>query len=281
MSFDKSKMEGEDGKYTLATDEDFDDFVKACDEDDGWHLVTEDKKTGTKVWDKVSKDSPINMVKVYAKFPELNSLVLYDTLHDPDYRKTWDDSMAEGTELQVLDDNNDVGYYAAKAPMGVTNRDFVNQRMWRVREEEGEFIIMNHSVKHKDRPDPMKGYLRAISIRSGYLVRGDLDGDSCEMLYITQADMMGWVPAWLMNKITKTFAPNAIGKLAKAGANYVEWKAKNNPDEHKWRPDFGAGAADGKKEKKSKKSKKGKKSSSKKSKKESGEGAGKEESESD
>jgi StAR-related lipid transfer protein 10 len=236
QSFDKTKLEGGDGEYATPSDKDFDEFVAACDEDDGWSVVYEDKKSGTKVWDKSSKDSPINLVKLYGKFPDIDALVMYDVLHDPDYRKSWDDNMIEGTELKVLDPLScSVGYYSAKAPMGVTNRDFVTKRFWRANKADGEYIIMNHSVQHEDRPDPMKGFIRAISIRTGYLVRSDGKG-SCEMLYVTQADMMGWVPAWLMNKVTKKFAPSIVQRLNKVALAYPEWKADHSKGEHPWRP---------------------------------------------
>lgn len=42
-----------------------------------------------------AKDSPINLLKVWAKIPGVPAATLYDVLHDPDYRKTWDDNMEE------------------------------------------------------------------------------------------------------------------------------------------------------------------------------------------
>jgi len=184
-----------------------------------------------KVWDKSYKDSPINAVKLFAKFEDVTAQVLYDVLHDPDYRKVWDDKMVEGFLIEQLDKFNDVGYYSAKAPMGVTNRDWVNQRSWRVIEDK-EYIIMNHSVAHSAQGEK-KGFVRANSILSGYLVRVAEKG--CILLYITQNDPRGWLPAWLMNKVTKSFAPQIIDKMHKACLGYEDWKSKNNPTNRPWR----------------------------------------------
>jgi StAR-related lipid transfer protein 10 len=75
-----------------------------------------------------------------------------------------------------------------QAPLGVTNRDFVNERSWRVLEDR-EFLIMNHSVVHPKQPEK-KGFVRANSISTGYLVRR-VESGGCAMTYITQTDPKG------------------------------------------------------------------------------------------
>ena len=46
---------------------------------------------------------------MYADVP---ASVLYDVLHDPDYRRTWDKFMMEAEEIGYLNPNNSVSYYA-------------------------------------------------------------------------------------------------------------------------------------------------------------------------
>ncbi len=92
--------------------------------------------------------------------------------------------MIEGYNIVQLDPYNDVGYYSAKvkiililiftfiqAPLGVSNRDFVNQRSWRVAPENKEFIIMNHSVIHPNAPEK-KGFVRYDKHEISYFSQG-------------------------------------------------------------------------------------------------------------
>jgi len=217
-------------EFQLATDKDFDDFVNNyCDSTTDWREQL--NQENLKVWDKKS-DTSLNMVKVWASYADIEPLVLYDVLHDPDYRKVWDDNMVEGYLIQQLDKNNDVGYYSAKAPFGISSRDFVNQRSWRVKESK-EHIIMNHSVKHKDQPEK-KGFVRAWSYRTGYLVRSRPEG-GCTLTYVTHSDPKGWIPHYLVNKVTTTFAPNIIDRLAKVSRAYEAWKKEHNPEHRPWR----------------------------------------------
>lgn len=87
------------------------------------------------VWSKPSTASHINIVKCIAIFKGVNPEVLYDTLHDAEYRAVWDENMIEvrlrappaperararltrcpqGKIIQQLDPQNEVGYYSAK-----------------------------------------------------------------------------------------------------------------------------------------------------------------------
>lgn len=46
--------------------------------------------------------SPINMVKARKIFTEFEPEVLYDVLHDHEYRTTWDDAMIEARRTTLV-----------------------------------------------------------------------------------------------------------------------------------------------------------------------------------
>jgi len=149
---EEAKSATDEYTYKLALYEEFEQFRAWCDTTDKWASKF-DKET-VKVWDQKNENSTINVVKLWALIKDVKAEILYDVLHDPDYRSVWDDNMVEGYNIQVLDPHNDIGYYSAKSPVAmVANRDFCNQRSWWVDKEKGEYLIKNHSVKHKDCPE--------------------------------------------------------------------------------------------------------------------------------
>jgi len=214
----------------IATDDEFNKFLAFCDSTEHWSSCLDQPKL--KVWDQKAKDSAINIVKLWAQFDDVSAVELYDVLHDPEYRAVWDENMIEGFNIEQLDKFNDVGYYSAKAPYPLSNRDFLNQRSWRVREDK-EYLIMNHSIFHAKCPEK-KGFVRANSILTGYLVRVRPEG-GCTLTYLTQTDPKGSIPSMLSNWATKTFAPKIIDKLKNASKNYEHWKKEHNPGKRPWR----------------------------------------------
>lgn len=96
----------------IAEDRDFEALKKLVDENEGWNL--ELTKGDTKVWTRQVDGCNFHMVKIHTKFCEIPAEVLYDVLHDPDYRKEWDSHMLASEEIGCLNVNNDVGYYASK-----------------------------------------------------------------------------------------------------------------------------------------------------------------------
>jgi len=212
----------------IATDDDFDSFAEQLLNDAPWDLVVD--KDDVKVWDQKQEKSDINKVKLRVTFKGVDPLVLYDVFHDPKYRRVWDENMVDGYEFEQLDANNDVGYYAVKCPNPLSNRDFVNQRSWRVKGD--QYIIFNHSVKYPACPEK-KGFVRARSLITGYMVT-KIEG-GCVLNYMTQSDPKGHIPSVLSNSVTKKLAPQIVQKIANAAKGYPEWKAKNDPESHPWR----------------------------------------------
>lgn len=55
--------------------------------------------------------------QVCGVFSDVDAATLYDVLHDPEFRKTWDHTMLDGAEICAINPNNDIGYYASKTEL--------------------------------------------------------------------------------------------------------------------------------------------------------------------
>ncbi|CAH0702241.1 unnamed protein product [Spodoptera exigua] len=169
---------------------------------------------------------------VVAEFEDVEPDALYDVLHDPEYRSVWDTHMLAAEDAGHINVNNDVGYYAMSCPAPLKNRDFVLQRSWL--DTGDEKMILNHSVFHKDYP-PRKGYVRAVSLLTGFVVR-TRSGAGSWLGYVSRSDPRGALPAWLVNRVTAQLAPRLVQQLHAAARRYPGWKALTDLPYHKpWR----------------------------------------------
>eukprot|EP01065_Artemidia_motanka_P032886 TRINITY_DN39869_c0_g1_i1.p1 TRINITY_DN39869_c0_g1~~TRINITY_DN39869_c0_g1_i1.p1 ORF type:complete len:375 (+),score=75.86 TRINITY_DN39869_c0_g1_i1:82-1206(+) len=218
------------GRYPIMQESDFLRFRSLADSTQGW--TRRYAKNHVYAWDMPSQDkgeSTVNVVRVWAAF-EVPPYVMYDVLHDAQYRSQWDQSMIQGYNICRLDRCNDIGYYACKFPTPLKNRDFCNERSWR-NVDDREYIIMNQSQAHADCP-PLKQFIRARSIQSGYIIRQW--GSGCCITYVSQSEPKGWIPTAVMNGVVTGLAPGIMQKLRKAAAGYVAWKSANNPSFRPW-----------------------------------------------
>ncbi|XP_031550951.1 START domain-containing protein 10-like [Actinia tenebrosa] len=215
------------GEVRVAKAEDFEQFKRLAESTEKWSLLYD--KHGIKVFSKFTEGTSVKMMKVVTQFSDVPSMVLYDVLHDPEYRRHWDENMIESYELCKLDGNNDIGYYSVKCPAPMKNRDFVTQRSWCCKPE--EFLIINHTVHHKA-AQLKKGFVRGDSILTGYYVKARTNG--CSLTYVAQVDPKGILPKWVVNRVSSKIAPKVIHKLHKATMGYKEWKENHSPEYKPW-----------------------------------------------
>lgn len=102
------------GEVKIPEDKDF-EFIKSFALDTSKEWTIEYDKNQIKVWTKKSDISSFNVIKIKAEFNDVNGNILYDVLHDGDYRSTWDDRMIEGYEICYVTLNSDIGYYSGNA----------------------------------------------------------------------------------------------------------------------------------------------------------------------
>lgn len=105
-----------------------------------------------------------------ADFADTPASVVYDVLHDSQYRTYWDKYMIDAKDIGMLNVNNDLCYYAGKFYVisckikqtqtklttvflsvkslpPFRGRDFVLQRSWL--ETNVDMVIINHSICHE------------------------------------------------------------------------------------------------------------------------------------
>lgn len=213
----------------IPDDRDFHNFRTECDSEAGWTLTY--NKSGITVWVQVlEEERALHKIKCRMECKDVSAEVLYDVLHDVEYRKKWDTNVIETFDIGKLTVNADIGYYAWKCPKPLKNRDVITLRSWLPMGK--DYIIMNYSVKHAKYP-PKKDLVRAVSIQTGYLILGG-GPNNCTLIYLAQVDPRGSLPKWVVNKSSQFLAPKAMKKMYKACLKYPDWKKKHNPQHKPW-----------------------------------------------
>jgi hypothetical protein len=104
--------------------------------------------------------------------------------------------------LAKLGKTNYVGFYGGIAPSPISSRDFCTLKSWRYnyRGVPLQNVFVNHSIHWESFP-AQEGYIRARSFQTGNLLRRRHDG-LLEIVYLTQSDIKGWIPSYVVNYVT-------------------------------------------------------------------------------
>ena len=219
-------------EYPISTKEEFMEFIGFFDETekDGWKQQFKDDHTLVDIRN-AENTAEIQIRLKTDSLKHIPAQEIYECIHDPDYRKTWDDRMIEGFLIEQFDECNDIGYYSVHMPFIISNRDWVNRRSWYVNPDKTKFVIFNFSRPHKLVP-PKNGFVRATSYKAGYYMETTEKGTM--FYYFGWAGWGGWIPAWCVNTATKTMVTGVIDNLAKQAAVYEKWKQEHNPSDRPW-----------------------------------------------
>eukprot|EP01126_Amoeba_proteus_P011832 TRINITY_DN1482_c0_g2_i1.p1 TRINITY_DN1482_c0_g2~~TRINITY_DN1482_c0_g2_i1.p1 ORF type:complete len:150 (+),score=25.32 TRINITY_DN1482_c0_g2_i1:405-854(+) len=137
--------------------------------------------------------------------------------------------MLEGYVIEMINSTTEVGYYAGKLPSPLTTRDFVNQRSWTRRPDKKMWMIVNHSVIRRDKPEN-PDYVRAWSYQTGFLIR--VTDQGTEFTYCTQTDPKGWIPGWVVNSFATIIGPEYLEKMTTVAAQYENFIKMNGGPEN-------------------------------------------------
>lgn len=218
-------------RYKLQTLPDFRRFRDlATNSDPSWFQHYKDSMLIVESKPPDDSSSSLNIIRAKKIMPRVPPRVLYDQLQDSSYRATWDTNMIEGFNIVVLDPHNDIGYYSAKFPWPLSDRDFCNLRSW-MEFTNGEYVIFNHSVEHADCP-VKKNFIRAKSFISGYYIQPYENGTGTYLTYVTHSDPCGSIPKSIINFAMTKGAPRLLDTCEKRSEEYPAFAAKTYPEGH-------------------------------------------------
>lgn len=121
----------------------------------------------------------------------------YRMLLEPAIRTQWDEKFKDFEVVETISENEDITYYWVKAPIMVTNRDFLVNRKYKKDVAEYNYVIYTTSIEHPSKPVTSKR-VRGSTI-DGVCALKILGEDSCEMSIISQINLNGNVPKFLVN----------------------------------------------------------------------------------
>jgi hypothetical protein len=185
--------------------------------------VDEDVSTWSKIWQnddvivykKKTEGTPMVMIKAIATLKGIPKRIVFKALYDTDIRQQWDKLFHQ---FEVVEHDEDkmhtVLYYLIKAPIGISNRDFLQLRkVVHDFPEEGITYMHFKSIEHVDKP-PVKKVVRAETIISGYVIEQIQDDPPVtQLVIISQNDIKGLIPKYLVNMASGKAPKQWVGNL--------------------------------------------------------------------
>ena len=183
--------------------------------ENGYSKIIEEENR--KVYKKHREGFDIILIKCYAKIP-YNKDVIFEAIANLEIRKKWDTVFSD---LRVVNHNGENGaeilYMIIKSPVFfISDRDFIQQRkVWKNFPTEHSHILHFISVDTPECPINKK-CVRAETIISGYYIQDDPELPGHSILGIlSQTDVKGNIPVYLVNKFAPKSAKNWIKSLYK------------------------------------------------------------------
>ena len=151
-------------------DPDFEQIINIAREDlSSWDNTCSGDNVN--VYKKMTGDSPIMLLRTIAHIQNIPPDIVFETIANQEVRRGWDKVLSN---FEIIEDHPEKGvsilYYMIKTPIGVSNRDFLQQRKVRKNYPAPGMITMHFkSVTHPKCPEKPKT-VRAETIISGYII---------------------------------------------------------------------------------------------------------------
>ena len=92
---------------------------------------------------------------------------VWKMLMEPKLRSTWEKHIRNFEVLETINENQDYVYYNIKAPIGISNRDFVSKRSYAAGYKDFTYCMHVAATEHAAKPATKK-FVRAIVLNSGH-----------------------------------------------------------------------------------------------------------------
>jgi hypothetical protein len=148
------------------------------------------------VMKKLSSDNPVVLVKTSFEL-DCPAQTIFTLIYDLNWRSKWDDVLSRFRIVDTICPGTDIMYTFFKSPMGVSHRDFLQKRTLIHDYKGAHSVIVFTNITHPKCP-PVKDAVRAETIISGYYIK-DLKEGGCCVTCISQTDIKGVVPKWIVN----------------------------------------------------------------------------------
>jgi hypothetical protein len=126
---------------------------------------------------------------------------ILSVLADNEHRKEWLDRLEDSVVLERRGPYDYVVYQHFGLPVPISDRDYV-YRGRAVKGAGGSVVLQMHSVTHAKAPETVG--VRANLLKSKYVLT-PLSAGSTSVVVEIQTDPRGWLPAWLVNLIQKSW----------------------------------------------------------------------------
>jgi len=204
--------------------------LRESENDKRWEECTRNSKLT--VWRRMDKDAGLYRLKMVGLLP-CSMEVANAVLLDPTLRRAWDKIIMDMTEtpLHVTnggDYKTTVVYTSVRAPLTLTNRDFVVERATRELADKSSRIVFDVSIEHPAHP-ARKDFIRADTKFSGLLFEPATAPDWDTKLPVagvayrtlTLVDTCGDIPKKLVNLLAAKSTADWFDDFSKACKKHI------------------------------------------------------------
>jgi len=161
--------------------------------------------------------SPVVLIRAWAFIEGFSPQEVFDQIYDTEKRAKWETVTMSLSVVEKIDETSQVIYFYVKTPIGISERDFVQVRNFKLDYPQKDHIVMSFkSVNHPKMP-PMKGRIRAETHIAGYIMKPSTQApNSTDFCIVSQSDIKGNIPKVIVNMASGKAPAEWINKLIKA-----------------------------------------------------------------